>query len=155
MNQDVVARFMRSRLFAGIIATIGGLLLLSCVFEAGVYVGARQAQFSSQWGKNYERNFGGSSRFGSGMILVSHGALGKIVDISNSSSTLTIVGSNQQEQKVLIGKDTLIRDHMDNVSLSQLAIGTYVVVVGEPEDGQIEAKLIRIVPPPSGTGMKP
>lgn len=148
MNQDSLTHFVKSRWFAAVIAIIGFLLIASCIFEAGIFVGFREAQFSARWGQNYQNNFGGGMFGMDGHMPYSHGAFGKIVDISASSSSLTIVNGQQQEQKVQLGGDTIIRDRESNIPASELANGMYVVVVGRPDNGEIDAELIRVVPAP-------
>lgn len=158
MNKESIKQFLRSRVFAGAVTGIGIALIAIVIFETGVYVGFHQAQFSSRWGENYERNFGGPGMpggFDHGMPD-SHGAFGQIVNVS--STTMTISNPKKQEQEVLISAATIIRDHENTVAVSDLAAGTNVVVLGEPNDqGQINARLIRIMPalPLSASSTRP
>lgn len=163
MTKERINEFLRSRLFIGIVAGTGITLAAIFIFEAGVAVGYHQASFSSQWGKNYGENFGARpSRFGGNFGLPdSHlpspdGIVGRIVSITPSaadatSGTTTIVIASDQkpEENVLVTNATMIRDHEDTLTLSALKVGSYAVVLGIPDaKGQIDAKLIRIVPAP-------
>jgi hypothetical protein len=156
LSKDSLSNFVRSRLFAGIIIGVGVIIVLLCIFEAGIAVGYHEAVFSSHWGANYERNFGDDSMMGSmglpdGHDPDPHGAIGQI--LSMSSSTLVIENDQKQEQKILIDKDTTVRNLENTISASALTVGNFVVVVGDPNDqGTIDAKLIRIIPaPPSSS----
>ncbi len=157
MSKETVVAFFRSKLFAGIIAGVCGMLLVMCIFEVGVMVGYHEASFSSRWGQNYERNFGGmgvAQGLPGGHLPTPDGTFGKIISISNEASTTTLVVNSAQnpEEKIIINSDTLVRDRVNTVSASALGIGSYVVVLGAPNDqGEIEAKLVRVVPSPSTT----
>ncbi|MDR3546737.1 MAG: DUF5666 domain-containing protein [Candidatus Pacebacteria bacterium] len=152
ITKDSLLQFVRSRPFTTILIGIGMLIVLLCVFEAGIMIGYREATFSSGWGANYERNFGdkdvqGSIGLPDGRGPQAFGAIGQIINVS--STTLLIQDPNHQEQKVVVDKDTLIRNQEDTVTTAALTNGSYVVVVGSPNDsGTIEAKLIRIIPAP-------
>jgi hypothetical protein len=149
MNTDSLKTFVRSRLFVGIIAGIGTLFIVLCIFQVGILVGYREAMYSSGFGKNYARNFGGTTMFGmpDGHEPTPHGDEGKILSIDGS--TIVIDNDQQPEQKVLIDSGTIIRDGESTVSASTLTVGNYVVVVGSPDSqDEIDAKLIRILPAP-------
>ena len=151
-TKDSLNHFVRSRLFAGIILGVGIMFILVCVFEAGVALGYHEATFSSHWGANYERNFGDSGMPGSmglpdGHDPQPHGATGEIINISGS--TMVVQSSDRQEQKVITASSTSIRNQENTISMSTLTVGTYVVVVGNPDDqGNIDASLIRVIPSP-------
>jgi hypothetical protein len=152
LTKDSLSSLVRSRLFTGIILGIGIMLILVCVFEAGVALGYHEAVFSSRWGANYEQNFGGGGMPGEmglpdGHEPQPHGTTGEIISISGS--TLVIQDTGRQEQKVIMDGDTVIRNQENTISASALAVGNYAVVVGDPDDqGNLDAKLIRIIPAP-------
>lgn len=153
---------MKSKLAMGILAGIGAVVLALLVFRAGVYVGMRKADFSYRWGENYHRNFGGPREgFMPGMFREgepsAHGAFGKIISLS--MPTFTVESSEGVEKLVRIGDGTAIVQFHEPVASSSLAVGDYVVVIGEPNtQGEIEAGLVRVMPAPplpyaSGTMM--
>ena len=74
-----------------------------------------------------------------------HGAIGKVLTVS--SSTITMLDNNDNvEKSILINKDTIIRNGRDNASSTSLVADSFVTVVGSPnENGQIVAKLIRVM----------
>ena len=154
MSRESVITFFRSKLFAGIVAGVCIMLVVMCIFEVGVMVGYHEATFSSRWGQNYERNFGNMGMMQGlpdGHLPSPDGTLGKIISISNDASSTTLVVNNSQkpEEKILINSDTLVRDHEKTISASSLTVGSYVVILGIPNDqGEIEAKLVRVVPAP-------
>src|SRR3990167_7011985 len=53
------------------------------------------------------------------------------------------------EKTVLVGTSTRVREFQDEINVGQLKVGDFVVVLGNPnEEGQVDAKLIRLMPPP-------
>jgi len=130
------------------------------IFGMGVWIGERKAGFSYRWAEQYQRNFAGPRggffddwrSFPKGDFMEAHGIFGQIMKINTSTSleqTLAIKGNDDVEKIVLIKKDTIIKSLRETVKISGLKVDDYIVVVGEPNDaGQIEAKFIRLVPPP-------
>jgi hypothetical protein len=81
-----------------------------------------------------------------------HGSIGKIIKIS--LPIIIIEDRDNIEKKALIGSDTVLKGVKDNIKVNDLKVGDMVMVIGTPNDDniQIEAKLIRILPPlPSDT----
>ena len=152
ITKDSLSQFVRSRLFAGIMLGVAVMLVLVCVFEAGVALGYHEAVFSSHWGANYERNFGGTGMQVMMGVPDGHGpeafgAIGQIISIA--SSTMVVQNNDQQEEKVIFNGNTVIRNQEITIPASSLSAGTYVVVVGTPDNqGTIDASLIRIIPAP-------
>ena len=135
------------------IRIVGALFALLLVFKAGEYVGIKKASFSYNWGNNYYRNFMVRGRMGmnGGLrgeeFLMGHGVGGPI--LKNASSTLIIQDRDGAEKVVLLSEGTLIKRFRDDVPASDLKPGEWVVVLGNPnEEGQIEARLVRVLPPP-------
>jgi hypothetical protein len=127
-----------------IIKLAGVIIILFIVFGAGVFVGTKKADFSFRWAENYQRNFGGP-RFNG------HGVFGQIIKIDTSTSTptssLVINGRDNVEKIVLIKENTIINGFRNNIKPDDLKVDDYIVVIGDPNDaGQIEAKLIRLMP---------
>ena len=157
MSKETIAEFFRSKLFAGIVLGVCTILIMLCIFEAGVMVGYHEASFSSRWGQNYERNFGGMGMMPGlpdAHLPNPDGTFGKIISVSTQASTTTLVVNSAQnpEEKIIIGSDALVRDHQNTLSSAALSVGSYVVVLGAPNDqGEIEAKLVRVVPAPGTT----
>jgi hypothetical protein len=157
MHNGKLTEFFRSKLFAGIIAGIGITLIAVFIFEAGVSIGYHEATFSERWGAEYGNNFGGPTNGDMGLpdmhLPQPNGTFGKIISVTpgTSSTTIVIENSEKPEQEVLVTGDTTIRDHENTVQSSALVVGSYAVVVGDPDSqGEIEAKLIRLVPAPAG-----
>lgn len=128
---------------------MAGCILLLLTFRAGMIVGYHKAMFSYRWGENYHRNFGGP-RFGffsnSGRDFIeSHGTFGQVIKID--STTLVVKGRDDVEKIIVITKDTAIRRGIDNIMPIDLRVDDPVVIIGTPNnDGQIEARLIRVMP---------
>ncbi|OGZ56585.1 MAG: hypothetical protein A3J04_01915 [Candidatus Ryanbacteria bacterium RIFCSPLOWO2_02_FULL_47_14] len=133
---------------SGILALIVALL----IFQAGMFVGYHKARFSYRMGDNFHRTFGERKGgplggFGRGDFPGGHGTIGKIIKID--LPTLVIEDRDNVEKIITIKDDTTVRHFRESVKTSDLKTDDYVVVIGTPNDsGQIEARLIRIVPPP-------
>jgi len=156
-----------------IIIGLAGLAVVILIFGAGIFIGEMKARFSYRWAENYHQNFAGprGGFFGdvSGQgqdFIEAHGTFGQIIKIDPSASsgqapsassgqapsassgqaTLIIKGRDNVEKIILLKQDTTIRSPRETVKPSDLKVGDYVVVIGEPNiSGQIEAKFIRIM----------
>lgn len=143
-----------SKILKRILYGLGIAVIALLIFQAGAVIGYRKADFYSRWGENYHRNFGGPpGGFVRGMGISpaalpnSHGTFGQVIKIEPSGFA---VESSEGVEKTVIAKDDfLIRRFRDNIGLNDLKAGDFVVVIGDPNNqGQIEAKLIRVLPPP-------
>lgn len=145
---------LQSATFRKTLYGIGAAITLLVVFQAGMVIGERKAAFSYRFGDNYFRNFGehenrrGSFGMGKeGRFPEAHGAVGKILNIT--PPTLMILGPDNLEKVILINDKTAIRHFRDEAVLTDLRVDDFIVVIGSPNTmSQIEAKLIRILPPP-------
>lgn len=145
--------FTQSNTFRGIIVGIVVAIIALLIFQAGMHVGYRKASFSFRFGDNYYRAFGdqgGPKLFHMplrGGFIESHGAVGQIVSIN--LPTFVVADPKGIEKVVLINDSTVIRQFDQDLTPDDLGIDNFTVVLGSPnEDSQIEAKLIRILPPP-------
>jgi len=144
---------LESKLFRAVILIIAGLIILVFVFSLGVFVGMKKADFSFKWADEYHRNFGGPRGGFLGDFMGtnrefanSNGVFGQIIKIDNGS--LTVKDRDNTEKIVLARDKTSIIYQRKNIKLSDLKIGDSIVVIGEPNsNGQIQAELIRVMPP--------
>ncbi|MFA5022754.1 MAG: hypothetical protein WC385_02610 [Candidatus Paceibacterota bacterium] len=146
----------RSKIFQIVIVVIIILIALIFVFQAGRFVGLRQAMFSGRMGDNYYRAFEGPGRdskmgprgFWADNLPNGHGAVGKIIKIN--LPTIIVVGPDDVEKVIKIDDDTIIRRFRDTIKGGDLKVGDFIVAVGsdDNDDSQIEVKLIRLLPPP-------
>ncbi len=147
MNTD---KIFQSKLFKGFLLGLLAFFLLGLVFKTGEMVGARKADFSYRWSDNYHKNFGGPKQgfmqgFRDRDFIEANGVVGQIIKIA--SSTLAIKGRGDIEKIVLINAGITINSLNKAVQISDLKIDDMVIVIGEPNNqGQISAKLIRIMP---------
>lgn len=145
-----ITKFTQSRSFSIILIVIAALLGLLLAFGLGVSVGFRKANFSYQWGENYDQNFGGPKRgiigvFGGNNFMNAHGISGSIIKLDNP--TIIIKDANNAERTVLINDKTVIRKGSGDIKISDLKIGDNVVIIGNPDNsGQIQVELMRILP---------
>lgn len=122
------------------------------IFGAGVFIGAMKARFSYRWAENYHNNFGGprTGFFGDWQkmpfppdFIESRGNFGQIIKINDSD--IVIKGKDNTEKVIVITSQTLIEKGKNEIKKEDLKVDDYIVVIGSPNDqGQIEAKLIRI-----------
>lgn len=132
-----------------LLGVIVSLLILLLVFQAGAMVGYRRALFASRLGDNYFRVFDPGPRtmpswrafdFPGG-----HGAIGEIVKINLPQ--VIVADRSEVEKVVVVDQKTIIRLGRETASSTNLKIGDSVIVLGAPdEEGQIDARLIRILP---------
>jgi len=140
---------MNSPRFVPILIGICCVIIAVFVFEAGIAVGFHKAEYAGHWEENYDRNFGPSMMYGmpGGGVPNPHGATGRIIDIT--LPTFVISGGNGPERIVSTNDDTMVRNGNQTLSPTDLTVGEYVVVLGTPsDDGNVDASLIRILPPP-------
>ena len=124
------------------------------VFCLGVFVGTKRADFSFRWADEYHRNFGGPQGgfFGDFMGMErqfpnANGSFGQIIKIDNNVLTVKDNDGDNTEKTILVNDKTSIVYQKNNIKLSDLKVDDNIVVVGEPNsDGQIAAKLIRVMP---------
>lgn len=145
--------FAQSKSFHGILIGLAIAITILLIFQAGVAVGYRKASFAYKFGDNYYRAFDERGPRSSVMIGLrggfpdAHGATGAIVSVN--LPTFVVAGPDDIEKVVILRDDTLIRRFEAEVEPSALKVDDFVVVLGEPnDDSQIEAKLIRVLPPP-------
>lgn len=146
--------FFQSKQFKILVGTVAGLVVLLLVFKAGMLVGYKKAGFSFRWADNYHKNFGGPMRgampgmprgFGDREFMGANGTFGQI--IKTDGQTLVVKGVSDQEKIIVIGDKTSIMRFREKIKPADLKAGEDIVVIGEPNNtGQIEAKLIRVMP---------
>jgi len=149
----------QSKTFRRVLWGIGIAIILLAAFKAGEFVGFRKASFSYRWGENYYRSFTGPrggffGELGGRDFMMGHGTSGTIVKVA--TSTLVVQDRDNAEKVILITKNTVVNRFRDTIPASDLKENDNVVIIGSPNDaGQIEAKLIRVLPPPGVPGAFP
>jgi len=152
-----IKNVFKSKTFRVVICTLGILAIASLIFHAGQIAGFRKASFGRDWGNNYAMNFGsphmGPKMMGEklgdlGNLPNAGGAIGKIIKVE--LPTIVVLDEKDNTEKVvLIDDKTQIRKVRENITKDDLKIDEYIVVMGAPNSsGQIEARLIRILPAP-------
>lgn len=151
--------FLQSKLFKRVILGILVFLIILLVFKIGMVVGARKADFSNRWSENYHNNFGGPrggflQQLDDRSLIDANGIFGQIIKIDGSM--FTIKSKDNIEKLVVVNEQTSIKRLRDNLKINDLKINDFVVIIGEPNNsGQIEAKFIRVMPPPPTGMMQP
>lgn len=135
-----------------IIIGLAGFVAVVLIFGAGIFVGGMKARFSYRWAESYHKNFAGP-RCGflgdwrsmpplPGDFIEGHGAFGEIIELKDNG--FVVKGRGDIEKVIITTKDIVIKKGMETIE-DGLKVGDRVVIIGSPnEEGQIEAKLIRI-----------
>ena len=151
-----IKNILGSNNFKTAIYTIGVLVILFIVFQIGMIAGFHKVSFGRDWDDNYAMNFG-SPHMGPRMMIGefgdagnfpnAHGAIGKIIKIQ--LPTIIVLDEKDNTEKVVLLDDKIqIRRGRDSLTKDELKIDDHVVIIGTPNSsGQIEAKLIRLLPP--------
>ncbi len=160
---ELAKRLLHPDVLKWIITGLAGFIIIVLVFGAGVWVGGEKARFSYYWAESYHKNFGGPrpgflgdwQNFPAGDFIEGYGAFGEIIKIDDSM--LVVKGRDNVEKIILIKDNTTIERFRDTIKITDLKIGEYIVVIGEPNNaGQIEAKFIRLLPVlPKETSFRP
>lgn len=157
MNTKIYTTLIDSKKAHVALITLGTVFVLVVVFQAGVSVGYQQASFAYKSGDNYYKVFGvderrapktpGMMQMMQGRMPASHGALGSIVQIT--LPTLVVASEDGTEKVVRLQNSTLVREGRNTLKPSDLKIGDFVVIVGEPNaEAEIDARFVRIMPKP-------
>ena len=140
----------RGRKIRAIIFAFTGIVIILCAFQIGIFVGYHKASFSCQWGDRYHQLFGGPRRgffgdFEGHGFMDAHGMFGIVLKIVGNN--VIIKDKDEAEKTVIVGSDVTIQRAAHIVHVGDIAIGEQVVIIGSPnEQGQIEAKFIRLFP---------
>jgi hypothetical protein len=143
----------QSKKFKIALLGIAGLIAALLIFQAGIFVGYRKADFSFNWERNYPRVFGTPpnnffNEFGDRGFINGHGTVGQIIKIDGYN--IIIKGSDNVEKTIIVSDSTSIQSGRQSLKISDLKINDYIVAIGSPNNsGQIDAKFIRVMPPPN------
>ncbi len=132
---------------------LAAFVIFILIFGVGMFVGGMKARFSYQWAESYHKNFAGPRGgflgdwrqlpFPPGDFIESHGTFGEIIQINDSD--FVIKGKGDLEKIIVIKENTILEKGRMAIKKDDLKVGDQVVIIGSPnEQGQIEAKLIRI-----------
>lgn len=135
------------------VIALSGFVVILLSVGLGIWIGGERARFSYRWADNYHKNFGGPKegffmemkKFPQDNFMSGHGEFGTIIKINGSE--IMIKGRDNMEKFVLVKNDTVVKSAKDDIKLSYLKLNDFIVVIGSPNDaGQIEAKIIRVLP---------
>lgn len=123
-NYMDIKKIISNTLLRRIIYTVVAVIAILVVFNAGMAVGFRKATFMN-----------------------TNSAFGRVVKIDDES--FVVRGPQGMDKMVFYDRSTMIRRLRDNVPPDGLNLNDYVAVVGTPNNAcQLQAKIIRIAPPP-------
>jgi len=142
--------FQNPDILKWIIIGLVGFIVILFAFGVGVKVGTHKAKYSYRWAESYHKNFAGPRggflgdwrKFPAGDFISGHGAFGEIIELNDSG--FVIKGRGDIEKVIITTEDTITKSGRDTTE-DGLEVGNDVTIIGSPnEEGQIEAKLIRI-----------
>ncbi len=144
----MIKDWFESKTFRGILYGIGITIIALAIFQLGIIVGSHKVRFAERLSGSFERNFGIRNDFMQDMMgIEGHGTVGKIVSVALPD--IIVSGPDNVERTIRIGNETVIRQFREQISADKLSTGEYIVALGAPDvQGFIEAKLIRVLPPP-------
>jgi len=137
--------FYKSKKVKYALSALVFLAVLLFVFQAGMIVGFERANFSGHLGDNYSMVFDDNNP---GQMMtkdpLGYGTIGVVLSVSGDN--VSVATSDNLEKVVKITSDTLIRRAHNEATTTDLKAGDSIVVVGSPDaQGEIDARLIRIV----------
>lgn len=151
-----MSNFLESRKVRAVLWILGGLIVLFVVFGLGIAVGYERAGFAAGFDRNYYRIFFGGLPTGPvglmapPMPAAMHGVVGAVIDIG--TSTISVKDQGDNEQSVAVSSGTVIRNGNDTITIGDIVLGDTIAVIGEPNDqGQVDARFIRVISNPSST----
>lgn len=143
--------FFKSNHLNNLLIVLATLVVLVLVFAAGIFIGHEKTRFSQTWGEHYYRNIMGPG--GRGMMELgrpqfnAHSGFGQILKIEDNN--IIVKGPNDVEKTIVVTDKTEIRKFNQVLKITDLRVDENIVVIGAPNSqGQIEAKLIRVMPNP-------
>lgn len=144
--------FLKSSNVRAILWIVGGVIVLLVAFGLGAMVGYRQAVYAGSFGNNYYRNFYGPP---SGQpFFNSHGVAGEVIDLS--SSTISVKDFDGDEHSIVVLPGTAIREGNAAIVIGDIRVGDMITTIGSPNaNGQVEARLIRVVTASSSIPVPP
>lgn len=144
-------KITQSKAFKFVFVGIAFLIVFLLVFKVGMMVGFKKAEFTGKWSDNYYNNFAGPQKgfagqgLGDNDFLESNGVSGQIIQINTDS--VVIKDRNNIEKYLFVDAGTIIKKFQDTILISDLKNDDFIVVIGSPNSlGQIQAKLIRVMP---------
>jgi hypothetical protein len=149
----------QSKKFKMTLLGIAGFIAALLIFQAGIFVGYRKADFSYNWERNYPRVFGTPpnsflNEFGDRGFTNGHGTVGQIMKIDGNN--IIIKGSDNVEKTVIVSDSTSIQSGRQSLKINALKVNDFIVAIGSPNNsGQIDAKFIRVMPPPNNMPISP
>jgi len=158
-TEPTITTIFRSHWFALALKIFIALVAALLIFQLGMYVGFRKANYSFGWGDNYHRTFGGPKdgfmRGFEGKDFVSgHGTAGTIASISDDG--IIIKGGDGVEKMVTLSPKTSIIKGRSVLKASDLRIDDTVTVIGQPQkDGKINAEIVRVFSTPAAPPSAP
>lgn len=140
-----------SKTISYLIPVLAVLIFLVGAFWIGMAIGERRARHFNGWCDGYRHAFmplgRGRMPLPSPHLPNAHGVFGRVVSVSNQN--IVIQGNDDIEQGVLVTSSTAIRLGDRNATLNDIHTDDQVSVFGVPNSvGQIEARLVRLLPPP-------
>lgn len=148
--RDLASKIGKSSYFNKSILLLIFVIWTILILQLGIKVGFSKASYFFKYSDSYYKNIKGAPAMPLGFedndLPKSHGAIGRILQIAFPN--LIIEDNDGLEKIVVLDNGTIIKKFGQNASTSDITANDYAIVIGSPnERSEINAKLIRILPP--------
>ena len=154
MNKEEVKSLLESKKTERLMTVI---LIIACViivFHTGEEFGYKKEQLMDNVSNGYYKTLGPGDvrRTGPFGYLFddqtgTHGVSGKVISVT--ADKILVEDNEGIEKTVLVDSNTTIKKQRATISESDIKPDDFMIVIGSPTtDGQVDAKIIRILPPP-------
>ena len=154
MNKEDAKSFLESKKIARIMAAVIIMAGIIFVFHIGEEFGYKKAELMDQVSGNYYKTFGPGDPRKTGPLgylfddqTGTHGVAGKVANVT--AGKIVVEDNEGIEKTVTTDSDTIIKKQRNTISINDIQPDDFIVVIGSPNaNGEIDAKIIRVVPPP-------
>lgn len=154
MNKEEIKSFIESKKTAHLMTVI---LVIACtiiVFHVGEEFGYKKYEIMNRMSGGYYKTFGPGDNRRMGPLgylfddqTNTHGVSGKVINVT--ADKILVEDDEGIEKNVLVDNKTIIKKQRLSIKESEIKIDDFIIVIGSPtSDGQIDAKIIRILPAP-------
>ncbi|MES2409769.1 MAG: hypothetical protein V4509_05740 [Patescibacteria group bacterium] len=148
--KEKMSQVSKSKYFNQSLIAIGLVIWTGLILQLGMFIGYQKASYFFKYGDNYYKNLRGGRPMPMGLndddLPRSHGAIGRVIQVT--LPTFIVEDEDGMEKIISTNDRTIVRNVEMLASTSKISQNDMVVVVGSPnEKSEIEAKLIRILPP--------
>ncbi len=145
--KDVIASAKNKK----VLAALGVTLLCLIAFQAGSAFGFHRAIVAFKYDDRFDGRYGMHSKRGpfgdpGERLPGAHGTAGRVLSVDMPT---VLIEDRDMERIVRFATGTEIREGRERAESGAISVDDFIVVIGNPNDkGEVEAKFVRILPPP-------